>query len=104
MIGFKKIRLLMNRVLVKRVEPVAKTKGGILLPESKGEQLNYGTIVEVGPGLLQKDGKLMEWTVKVGDTVLLPQYGGMKIVMADNEEFYLYRDDDIVGILSEKVQ
>ena len=104
MIGFKKIKLLMNRVLVKKVEPITKTKGGILIPEKSAEQLSYGTVVEVGPGSIEADGKIKPWTVKVGDTVLLPEYGGMKITMAEEKDFYLYRDDDVIGILSEKVQ
>ena len=94
----------MNRVLIKKADPIVKTKGGILLPETQGEQLNYGTVIEVGPGSKLPNGKTKEWAVKVGDTVLLPEYGGKKIVMAEEKEYYLYRDDDIIGILSEKVQ
>ena len=37
MLNFKKFAPFMNRVLVKRVEPITKTKGGVLLPEAKGE-------------------------------------------------------------------
>jgi len=33
MIAFHKLRPLMNRILVKKAEPLSKTKGGILLPE-----------------------------------------------------------------------
>jgi co-chaperonin GroES (HSP10) len=35
MIAFKKLRPLLNRVLVQKPVPIAKTKGGILLPENK---------------------------------------------------------------------
>ena len=38
-------------------------------------------------------------SVKVGDKVLLPEYGGAKFEF-DNEEFHVFRDEDIVGILS----
>jgi len=38
-------------------------------------------------------------TVKEGDTVLLPEYGGSKVVLGDEKEYYLYRDDDIMGTL-----
>lgn len=56
MIAFKKFRPLMNRVLVRKPEAVQKTKGGILLPESKAEQLNIGTIIAVGPGRMMDNG------------------------------------------------
>ena len=45
MIAFKKLRPLMNRVLIKKAEPLTKTKGGILLPENKQEQLNFGAYI-----------------------------------------------------------
>ena len=35
--------------------------------------------------------------------MLLPEWGGSKVTLHGGEEFYIYRDDDIVGILSEKV-
>ncbi|CDW87082.1 10 kda chaperonin [Stylonychia lemnae] len=99
MIAFHKIRPLMNRVLVKKVEPLTKTKGGILLPESNKDQLNFGTVISVGPGRHQENGQLRPVFVKEGDTVLLPEYGGSKVTLADNQDYYIYRDDDIVGTL-----
>lgn len=101
MLAFNKLRPLMNRVLVRKAEPLTKTKGGILLPESKQEQLNFGTIIAVGPGRHLDNGQIRPMTVKEGDTVLLPEYGGSKITLADNNDYFLYRDDDIVGILSD---
>jgi len=31
--------------------------------------------------------------------VLLPEYGGSKVVLADEQELYVYRDEDIIGTL-----
>jgi len=40
--------------------------------------------------------------VKVGDKVLLPEYGGMKVEINDSsEEVFLYREHDILGTFSE---
>lgn len=101
MIAFKKLRPLMNRVLIKKTEPITKTKGGILLPESKAEQLNFGTVIAVGPGKHLENGQLRPVFVKEGDTVLLPEYGGSKVTLGDEQEYYIYRDDDIMGTLHE---
>ena len=95
----------MNRVLVRKPEAIKKSLGGILLPTGKGEQVNIGTVVEVGPGVKGKDGKLRQPLVKVGDVVLLPEHSGRKVLLGKEEaEFYLYRDEDIMGVLTEKVQ
>lgn len=99
MIAFKKLRPLMNRVLVKRADPLTKTKGGILLPEANAEKLSFGVVVAVGPGRYLENGNLRPVLVKEGDTVLLPEYGGSKVTLGDEQEYYVYRDDDIVGTL-----
>jgi chaperonin GroES len=101
MIAFKKLRPLMNRILIKKAEPLTKSKGGILLPDSQKDQLNFGTVVAVGPGRFLDNGQVRPCTVKEGDTVLLPEYGGSKVTLGDNVEYFLYRDDDIMGTLSE---
>ena len=38
---------------------------------------------------------------KVGDTVIIPRYGGTEIKL-EEEEFQIYRDEDIVGIIKEE--
>ena len=53
----------------------------------------------VGPGKSLEDGKTRPILVKVGDVVLLPEYGGTKVIMAEEEELYIYRDDDLMGTL-----
>ena len=101
MLAFKQLKPLLNRVLIKKAEPITKTAGGILLPEKKGEQLNFGTVIAVGPGKTLENGQTREVSVKVGDTVLLPEYGGSKVVLDNEAEFFIYRDDDIMGTLHE---
>ncbi|KAF6175278.1 hypothetical protein GIB67_000599 [Kingdonia uniflora] len=87
----------LNRVLVEKIIPPSKTTAGILLPE-KTNKLNSGKVVAVGPGARDRDGKLIPVSVKEGDTVLLPEYGGSEIKLGE-KEFHLYRDDDILGTL-----
>ena len=101
MIHFKKFAPFVNRVLIKRVEPITKTKSGIILSEKAQEQLNYGTVVATGPGLTFNNGTSRPNLVEVGQTVLLPSYGGSKVQLADEQEYYIYRDEDILGILGE---
>ncbi|XP_021907657.1 10 kDa chaperonin, mitochondrial-like [Carica papaya] len=86
-----------NRVLVQKILPPSKTNSGILLPE-KTPQLNSAKVVAVGPGSHDRDGKLIPVTVKEGDTVLLPEFGGTQVKLGE-KEYHLYRDEDILGTL-----
>jgi chaperonin GroES len=56
--GFKKLVPLLNRVLIKKVEPVTKSKSGIIM-STKGDQVNIGTVIAVGKGNLSEEGKIL---------------------------------------------
>ena len=100
MLAFKTLKPLLNRVVVKKAVTETTTKSGIILTQAKnGDQLNFGTVVAVGPGKVLENGQVRAMNVKVGETVLLPEYGGSKIELADEQELFIYRDDDIMGTL-----
>lgn len=91
-----------SRILVQKdVAEKPKTNSGILLPSSssKNQQL-LATVVAVGPGLRNNDGKYVPTFCRVGDRVVLPEFGGLEIKLND-VVYNLYRDDDIPGIASE---
>ncbi|KAL2927275.1 10 kDa chaperonin mitochondrial [Bienertia sinuspersici] len=93
----KRLMPLLNRVLVEKIVPPAKTSSGILLPESSAK-LNSGKVLAVGPGLRDKTGNHIPPAVKEGDHVLLPEYGGTAVKLGE-KEYHLYRDEDIMGTL-----
>jgi len=64
-----------------------------LLPESTSK-LNSGKVIAVGAGSRGKDGNTIPVSVKEGDHVLLPEYGGTEVKLAE-KEYHLYGDDDI---------
>ncbi|KAK9291201.1 hypothetical protein L1049_009389 [Liquidambar formosana] len=74
----------LNRVLVEKILPPSKTNAGIFLPE-KTSKLNSGKVIAVGPGVHNKEGKLIPVSVKEGETVLLPEYGGTEVKLSDKE-------------------
>ena len=86
----------MDRVLIERFVPQAVSKGGIVLPESSQSKVNTGTVVATGPGRVNEKGDLVPVSVKVGEQVLLPEYGGVKVEI-DKKEFFIFRDVEIVG-------
>eukprot|EP00116_Pleurobrachia_bachei_P013822 sb/3474084/ len=87
---------LFDRILVSRAVAATKTKGGIMLPESSQKKLNEAVVVACGPGGVDADGDVIPVSVAVGDKVLLPEYGGTKLTL-DDEDFLLIRDSEILG-------
>ena len=86
----------MDRILVEKFAKETTTKGGIMIPDkSTGKVLN-ATVIAAGPGIRTQSGQLVECSVKAGDKVLLPEYGGHKIEIED-KEYYLFRDSEILG-------
>ncbi len=63
-----KLRPLQDRVLIRRVEPEAKTAGGIFIPDTAQEKPMEGEVIAVGPGVRDEDGKLHPLDVKSGPT------------------------------------
>jgi len=45
--------------------------------------LPEATVIAVGPGVPNKDGKVVPTTVKAGDKVLLPGWGGNSIKLGE---------------------
>ena len=91
-------RPLHDRVVVRRVESEAKTKGGIIIPDTAKEKPIEGKVVAVGKGKKTDDGKLIALDVKVGDKVLFSKYGGTEVKI-DGEEYLIMREDDILGVI-----
>ncbi len=92
------VRPLDDRVLVKPIEPEAKTASGIYLPESAKEKPMSGKVIAVGPGKLNDDGSRSEVSVKKGDTVLYGKYSGTEVEI-DGEEYMIMREGDLLGVI-----
>ncbi|EKU23088.1 chaperonin 10 [Nannochloropsis gaditana CCMP526] len=94
--SLRKLIPLADRILVQRILPKTQTAGGVFLPETKLDKPNEGKVIAVGAGGRKADGTLIPPSVKEGDTVLLPEYGGHTVKLGD-EEYQLFRDEDLLG-------
>lgn len=82
--------------------------------------LPEATVIAVGPGAPDKDGKVVPTTVKAGDKVLLPGWGGNSIKLGEEvcprfvetsrssirnltlaKEYFLFRDSEILAKIQE---
>lgn len=94
----KRLIPLLDRVLILRAEALTKTKGGIVIPEKAQSKVLEGTVVAVGPGARNtQTGEHVPLAVKVGEKVLLPEYGGTKVELGDSKEYHLFREADILA-------
>jgi chaperonin GroES len=93
-----KLRPLHDRILVKRLDSEAKTKGGIIIPDTAKEKPQEALVVAVGPGKVNEDGKVTPPEVKKGDKVLFSKYSGSEINL-DGEEHLIIREEDILAVL-----
>jgi chaperonin GroES len=94
---FKKLTPLLNRVVIKRLEAPKKTPGGILLPENS-EELPIGEVISAGPGTYDDHGNFQEISLKPGQRVLLPSYGGTTLEFHD-QKLSVYKDSEILAVL-----
>jgi chaperonin GroES len=92
------VRPLGDRILIKRVEEVEKTRGGIIIPESAKERPLEGVVIAVGSGKRLEDGTLQKLDVKAGDTILFGKYTGTEIKV-DGVEHTIVREDEVLGII-----
>ena len=91
-------RPLGDRVLVRRVEEEAKTKGGIIIPDTAKEKPQEGEVIAVGPGARDEDGKRVALDVKAGDRILFGKWSGTEVKI-DGEDLIIMKESDVLGIV-----
>jgi chaperonin GroES len=95
-----KLKPLHDRILVKRVEEEAKTKGGIIIPDTAKEKPAEGQVVAVGEGKLDDSGKRVPLILKEGDRILFGKYSGTEVKI-EGAEYLIMREDDVLGIIQD---
>ncbi|MFT4243824.1 MAG: GroES family chaperonin [Candidatus Woesearchaeota archaeon] len=89
-----KIKPLQDNVLLKKVEVESSTQevvsGGIIIPKEE-KSITYGEVIDFSE-------KIPNISIKKGDKVIYPEYGGRKITI-DEEEFILLPYKDISAII-----
>ena len=94
-----KFRPLHDRVVVKRIDAEAKSKGGIIIPDTVKEKPSEGEVVAVGPGGRDESGKIIPIELKSGDRVLFGKWSGTEVKL-DGEYLLIMKESDIMGVLS----
>jgi len=90
-----------SRVVIEPNEQEEITAGGIVLPETAKEKPQQGTVLAIGQGDRDEDGKRIPMDVAVGDKVLFAKYSGTEIKM-DGKKVLILRESDLLAIVTGK--
>jgi len=92
------MRVLGNRVLVKRIEDKTLTSKYIeVITSGPQEPGVFALVYGVGPGRRMQDGRYIPIEVKTGDVVILKKYAGAPITVA-GEDLQLVDADDVLAV------
>jgi chaperonin GroES len=92
-------RPLGDRALIRRVDEEAKTKGGIIIPDTAKEKPQEGEVLAVGPGARDDNGKIQPMDVAVGDRILFGKWSGSEVKL-EGEDLLIMKEADILGVLT----
>jgi len=94
-----RIRPMGDRVVVRPEKFEEKTAGGIIIPDTaRNEKPEKGTVVAVGDGKMNDDGRMLPMRVMVGDKVMFSKYGYDEVKI-DGEEYLIVSESNIIAII-----
>lgn len=87
-----------DRLVVEPKEKETTTASGLVLPDTASEKPQQGTVIAVGPGARDGDGKRIAMDVSKGDTVLFAKYAGTEIKIND-KKLLILKESDVLAIV-----
>ena len=91
-----------DRVLLKPLTPEemgTTTSFGIIIPETVDkEKPEQGTVIAVGPGKRDENGRVNPISVSVGDKVMFSKYGYDELKVG-GVEYYIVSENNILAVL-----
>ena len=92
------IKPLEDRIVVKALEAETTTASGLVIPDSAKEKPQEGTVLAVGPGRVDDNGKRVPLDIAVNDKVIYSKYGGTEVKYS-GEEYLILSARDILAIV-----
>ncbi len=90
------IKPLNDNVLLEKL-PSEKKVGSIILTKEE-KSANVATVIAVGPGALDKEGKRAPLSVKPGQRAIYREYSGTDYE-EEGRKYILLREEDILAII-----
>ena len=92
-----------DRILIEPIDEGEQTYGNIVIPDMGKEKPEMGKVIAIGPGRqseLDPSKMILVRSCKVGDIVLVPKVGTLRIDF-DGSEYYLAQDREVLAIVKE---
>lgn len=89
-----------DRVIIKAIEEDEQMYGNIVIPDMGKEKPEMGEVIAVGPGRQSEFGQFIRVNAKVGDKVLIPKIGSLRIDF-EGEEYFITPDKEILATINE---
>ena len=98
----RKLRVIGNKILVRKKEIERKSPGGIIFIDSAEKHLNYfqGEVIGLGEGNYI-NGHLFPFEISIGDKILFVQHGVVELDYIENETLYIIKEPDIIAKIDE---
>ena len=96
----KDLKPLNDRVLINVAEAKQKTVSVLILTESAKVKPSIGTIIAVGPGAFDEEGKRKPLSVTPGNFVLYSKFAGNEFKSGDGSEYVTLKALDVLVVLS----
>jgi len=94
-----KVIPLHSNVLIKQQDETETMYGNIIVPDAGKEKPLMGEVIAVGPGSWSVTGeKFLETTIKIGQLVAFPSFGGQRITV-EGDEYIVVKEQDLIAIL-----
>ena len=89
-----------DRVLIRPIDEGEQTYGSIVIPDMGKEKPEMGEIIAVGPGRTSEFGQYIAVKHKVGQIVLVPKIGTLRIDF-EGDEYYITQDKEILAVVKQ---
>ena len=89
-----------DRILIRPIDEGEQTYGSIVIPDMGKEKPEMGEVIAVGQGRMSEFGHFIPVKHKVGQIVLVPKIGTLRIDF-EGEEFYIAQDREILAVIKE---
>ena len=95
------IKAVFDNIVIKNDETGDKMYGSIVIPDMGKEMPHIGTIIDVGPGRINDSGILVPTTFKVGDRVILPKIGPVRVEY-DGVEYLVTSEKNVLALIDKE--
>ncbi len=93
-----KLSPLNGYVVIRPIEEEETMYGNIVIPDLGKERPEMGEVVATSATYNYNSDTFVESQLKVGDKVLIPKLGSVRITV-ENEEYYITKEQDLFAII-----